>query len=362
MKASVIRLINKSYQDIAFPYAFGSYRKFSESFLRKHPHLKLTYEDIKDVLLSNQFYALHKGRKTRFERRTMTRPPGPGIFFAMDIAIMPTYKKYKYILVMIDAYSRFVIAHSLKSKSKDEIKALMDDIILKNKLSKLTTLTGDKESAFMALRSYWKEKHIFFFPSLSDNKAFLAENAIKNLKSLLRKYLKYTDDENWPEALPKVVEQLNQRPKKTLNNLTSRVLNDPLNAPYLDKLLPPKKEGKLNKKDRSLKVNDYVFVDLDRKFAQFSLKQEDIQRVAVRQIAAVDKKRKPYMFMLKTLKGVLLKKKFYASQLQKTLPTRRNRNIEYVLDVKRKKSKVSYLVEDSNKKTFWVDEKYLIES
>ena len=81
MKSHIKRLINNKYHNITFPYAFGSYRKFSKAFLQEYKHLKLTHKDIKTALDENRFFTLHVTSKKRFKRRKLRRPDGAQIFY-----------------------------------------------------------------------------------------------------------------------------------------------------------------------------------------------------------------------------------------------------------------------------------------
>ena len=285
---------------------------------------------------------------------------------------MPENKNYKYLLVLIDSYSNFVLAEPLKTKSKQEVQEAVDKIIKNNNLYKITTLCGDKEAAFLALRNYWKEKNITFFVSQSDNKAFLAENAIKNIKSLLRKYMKFTDNNNWVEHFPKILEQLNNRPLSSRYNITPAQLNNPKNDPHIKKIIAKinNKKGKSEKSEKKsfktklspFKVGDFVFVDLEKKSVNFSIKQEDIQRLLIRKIVKIDKNEKPFLYSVETANGNKVKKKYYASQLKKTVRLNSNlKQIEEIISVKREKSKIYYQVKTDKNKIFWVDEKYLLE-
>jgi hypothetical protein len=114
----------------------------------------------------------------------------------IDILYMVEYgpenQGYKYLLNIVDAFSRFLFSKPLKTKTAKEAKEAFSSII-KTTNRKPIFLFSDYGNEFRSVFSNFCKNHviqqIFAF---GQPKAYLVENANKTLKLRILKYMQYT--------------------------------------------------------------------------------------------------------------------------------------------------------------------------
>jgi hypothetical protein len=85
----------------------------------------------------------------------------PGMIHQADLLFMPTDKEYKYILVVVDAFSRITDAEPLKSKDTEAVVAAFKKIYSRDILKLPYRMHFDSGSEFKGLTSKWfKDKNI----------------------------------------------------------------------------------------------------------------------------------------------------------------------------------------------------------
>ena len=86
---------------------------------------KITVNDIKQFLKTQDSYTLHKlsPKKFKFYRKALA--PMPKYFLSLDLIDMQKYSQYndgvKYLIFLIDIYSRKIWVYPVKSKTKFDI-------------------------------------------------------------------------------------------------------------------------------------------------------------------------------------------------------------------------------------------------
>ena len=164
-------------------------------------------------LCARHLHASQTGKKKIQTKKTIM----PGVRFQMqadlvDFSLLKSYNdNYKYILVVVDVFSKKDFTAYLKSKSSlDIIKAfecVMPEI---GKFSKLQTDMG-REYLNRPFQSWLKQRHIDHFHTQNfDTKATIAERSICTLKERLWRYFTYTNSRRYVEALSSI-EMTSQR-------------------------------------------------------------------------------------------------------------------------------------------------------
>lgn len=144
----------------------------------------------------------------------------PGDCYQIDIIIYNKYEihQYKYILVIIDVYSRFAMVKPLTNRTNTNIN--------KNIISIFNTngwpyrIQSDNEFAtktFIDLMSKENVKMNFSNP-YEINKNAIVERFNRTLRDLLRKYRIIYKNYNWPKYIDNVVNIYNQTYHKTIKN------------------------------------------------------------------------------------------------------------------------------------------------
>ena len=129
----------------------------------------------------------------------------------VDFSLLKSYNdNYKYILVVVDVFSKKAFTAYLKSKSSlDMIEAFERVMPEIGKFSKLQTDMG-REFLNRPFQTWLKQCHIDHFHRQNfDTKATIAERFIHMLKERLWRYFTYTNSRRYIEVLPALVKSYN---------------------------------------------------------------------------------------------------------------------------------------------------------
>ena len=182
---------------------------------------------IQQWLQSQDTYTLHKPVRKNFKRR---KTIVPGANFQMqadliDFSLLKSYNnRYKYILMVIDVFSKKAFTTYLKSKSSSDMiqafEQLMPEI---GKFQKLQTDMGRK---FLnrPFQTWLKQHHMEHFHTQNfDTKASIAEQFICTLKEKLWRYFTYTNSQRYVEVLPALVESYNNTYHRSIRRAPNSV-------------------------------------------------------------------------------------------------------------------------------------------
>ena len=132
---------------------------------------------------------LHKPARLKFKRRRFIQY-GLDDTFASDLAQLDQNarenREIKYILVVIDSFSKFLWTHPLKSKNAQYVTNAMTHILNRSKRTpkKLFTDNG-KEYYNASFQTLMKKNHIHHYSTFSPLKAFIAERVIRTINEKL---------------------------------------------------------------------------------------------------------------------------------------------------------------------------------
>ena len=152
---------------------------------------------------------MHKPSKNKFPRRKFITS-GPGKIFTCDCAYMEFYEKAnkgnKYLLVILDLYSRYLNVFPVKSLRAEDIVPALEQY-LNNSIydySKIFTDDGVEFKSNAAQRLYkrFNIKHYSTFNK--EIKAGIAERAIRTLKNKIGRFITMTNSEKYIHILPTI--------------------------------------------------------------------------------------------------------------------------------------------------------------
>jgi transposase InsO family protein len=155
--------------------------------------LKVSRKIIEKYLVNQASYSLHKQARKNFERNpTVVR--GIDQQWQADLADMQSISKendgVKYLLTVIDVFSKYAWAIPIKNKGSNEmLKAfqLLFKIAAPRKPEKIQTDEG-KEFLNKELQAFFKSEGVHHFCSHSDKKAAVVERFNRTLKTKIWKY------------------------------------------------------------------------------------------------------------------------------------------------------------------------------
>ena len=233
-------------------------------------------------------------------------------------------KGYTYILVVIDAFSRYVWMRNIKNKTAYEVQGgfesifdqeifniagKIDEITLPEKVQNIPKhMCTDAGTEFTSneMKTYWEHNGITHIIMSGDSKAMLAERVIQDYKMFLRNRW---DGKNWYEWTDKFVEFYNHKRHSIIKQTPYDVF---INGKY-----PSSNKSNLKtKKQDDLQIGDRVVLRINKKLLdKKSLK--DNWGDLVYTIAEKDSRYHPYMYRIKNDEGELFEKRYYGHELLK---------------------------------------------
>ena len=212
--------LKKIYLDISSPASFsGVTRVFQES---KRRGLALSKDAVKKWLQEQDVYTLHKPTRKKFKTKKVV-VGGLNIQLQADLVDMQKFsrenKGYKYILTVIDCFSRFAHAVPLVDKTGKSITAAFKNHVINDKDTPVK-IQVDRGTEFynQTFKTYLKDLAIQLFSSNSDYKAQMVERLNRTLKSKMWKYFTHNRTEKWVGILEDLVLSYNSSPHSSLPN------------------------------------------------------------------------------------------------------------------------------------------------
>ena len=298
-----------------------------------------TKKSARDFLKKTLAYTLHKQVIRKFERRR---------FFAKSLndhwqtdlidfsKFSPENDRFKFVLLVIDIFSKNLYSEPLKNKSATEVKNGFSNILKKAK-KKPKFLSSDQGTEYTnkIFQNYLKSKKNNFFTNKNIAiKASIVERVIRTVKARLFRFFTHNNTRRWLEALPEIVHAYNHTIHKSHGLPPFKVTTK--NARLVrDKLYPFRK-----RQANTLNVGDFVRVSKHKKkFEKSYLANWSEEIFSIAEI----KDTNPFTYILADLKGQRLEGTFYLHEIQKVFLPEFYR-LEKILKSRTKKGKKEYFV------------------
>lgn len=297
---------------------------------------------------------LHKSSRINFKRRKVIIKSLNDLFQA-DLADLILYAKendnYKYILVVINCFSKFLWAIPLKNKTSKEVCQAMERVFKEQTPINLQTDAGTefKSKDFSRLTQKYKINH---YQVYSEKKASIAERVIRTLKNMIWKEFSYQGHYNWTKNLQNIVRTYNNRKHRTIGmkpaEVTKKDESKLLNTVYNRIKL-------VDLKNQKFKVGDAVRISkLRGVFAKKYLPNWSTEVFRVNKVRLTN----PITYLLIDERGQEILGGFYQEQLQRV----QNPDIFLVEKILKKKGNqifVKWLGFD-NTHNSWIDKKDIV--
>lgn len=259
---------------------------------------------------------LHKPIIKKFERRRIL-PRAIDEIWTADLMILSKYSRTnngnKYILNVIDTFSKFVWSVPLKTKTGPEVsKAFMN--IVKSSGRHPNLLHTDKGTEFKnkEFRRVLDTYKIKLYHTENEEKSPIIERFNRTLNDKLRIVFEMNNNHKWINVLQKLINDYNYKDVHRTIKMTPAEVNKS-NEKYL---LQTIYFNEISKDSPAFKIGDRVRIT--RKKDTFGDKYESRWR---REIFVIDKIQytNPITYRIKDLKGEEIIGSFYKQELQKTI-------------------------------------------
>ncbi|XP_060881579.1 uncharacterized protein LOC132953048 [Metopolophium dirhodum] len=201
---------------------------------------------------------LHKPARKNFTRRRVN-VYGKNDLWQADLVEMIPYSKvnggYKYILVVIDCFTKFSWAKPLKSKTGKEVTSAMATILVKRS-PKLLQLYNGKEFYNTTFDALMSKYGIHKYSTFSILKASIAERMNRTLKGRMYKEFTARGSHEWVSILPKLLDEYNNSPHRTIGMTPIQADSDPASVVI--------KQRKINNEKIKFKVGDKVRISTQK--------------------------------------------------------------------------------------------------
>lgn len=212
---SLVEFLEKIYYDPAHPAAYGSEQSLLRYARRYFDDVSL--ENIKTWLQSQPTHTLHVQPNRKIEyRKTIVGKENHQ--YQADLVDMSSLSKhrtnvgFKFILTVIDCFSRKAWAYPMKNKMAATVAETFSQIF-KDGTTPPKLLQTDSGTEFMGkpFQTMLKKFGIYHFVSLNrDIKCAIVERFNRTLKTRMWKHFTSTDSYSWVKLLPKLIEGYNK--------------------------------------------------------------------------------------------------------------------------------------------------------
>lgn len=279
---------------------------------------------------------LHKPARKNFKRRHVIIKSLNDLWQADLVEMIPyaTFNKgNRYILVVINAFSKYVWIQPVKRKTAEEVSLAMENILKLAKTPKNLQTDQGKEffnSTFAKLMQKYKINH---YNTYSNLKASIVERANRTLKNLMWKQFSLQGNYKWLNILNEIVFKYNTTKHGTTGmkpiDITEKNEKDVLKSTYSKiKTIDPTKS--------KFKKGDYVRISKYREAFQKGYTPNYSNEIfQVKEIKLTN----PKTYLLKDEKNEDILGAFYEKELQKV----KHPNVYLVEKVLRKKDNKVYV-------------------
>lgn len=206
---------------------------------------------------------LHKPARKIYPRRRVILKSIDDIWMS-DLAELIPYKNinkgYKYLLVVIDCFSKFLWTIALKNKTGKEVTNAMAKILAGGRLPKnLQTDNGTEyyNSEFKKLMSKYKINHYSTYTSM---KAMMAERVIRTIKNNLYKQFSLRGNYKWYDIIGDITSKYNSTVHRTIKMKPKDVNNSTIEKQLLNTVYSNIKIAGHNK----YHIGDYVRISKNK--------------------------------------------------------------------------------------------------
>ena len=347
MSTETDEYLSSIYYDPSHPASYSGVDKLYR-VIKKEGKFRITRKALRQWLKSQETYTLHRQVRHRFPRSRVV-VSGSGQQADADLMDMTQLSKfndgYKYVLLLIDAFSRYLWTVPIKSKTGPTVTKALETIIEQGgKTSKLRT---DKGSEFLNrdMQKMLKGHNIGHFTAEPPTKASLAERAIKTIKMRLYRYMTQHQTFRYVDALPEVVKAYNDTYHRSIKTSPSEVSNQNEAELWLQqyRTLRDRKGERTRPEKYQFNIGDWVRISFLKK--PFDRDYQQRWTGELFQISNRKKRQGRPLYSLADYSGEEIKSTFYPEELQ---PVNISENtvykIEKILKTRTRKRRKEYLV------------------
>lgn len=308
-------LLFSVYYNIKSPAAFSSVDRIY-SYIKSNHNITVKKSFIEKWLSKQETYSLHRNRRLNFTRNRYNITNIDDLWQIDLIDVQKISRKNKgnrYILAIIDCFSKFAFCIPIKRKTPDEVINAFKKLF-KSTHRRPLHIQSDKGLEFRAKKvvQFFKDNNInFYTASDPKTKAAICERFIRTIKSIIYKYFTFTKTERYIDVLDSLVFVYNHRRHRTIKMQPAEV--NASNILQVWKNINERSENNIKKKAK-FQIGDFVRISLPKKTFE-----KGYRPLWSNEIFLVEKIcfRKPVVYVLQDQNNIQITGVFYEPELQK---------------------------------------------
>lgn len=261
---------------------------------------------------------LHKPARRSFHRRGVILK-GIDDLWMVDLIEVCSYAKenrgYKYILAVIDCFSKFAWLSPLKSKSGKDVTSAFENILIQDG-RKPRNLQSDRGKEFYNsfFQKLMKSNKINHYSTFSNMKACMVERFIRTIKNKIWKQFSLQGTYKWITIYEDLVKRYNNTKHRTIKMKPSSVRGKQIEKHLLHNVYCKRENVLSNRKPPKYQVGD--FVRISKYKADFT---KGYRPSWSTEIFKIDQVRKtiPVTYWLKDTSNQTIAGGFYEQEIQK---------------------------------------------
>lgn len=337
---SVNKRLSHAYFTASLPSSFGGKKKLIRG-LKGSP--KINDPVVTKWLTNRDSYTLHRPVRKRFPRRKYI-VNGIDDLWQVDLTDLTALSTHndgkKYILFVIDVFTRKLFARIMKTKTGRETSEAFEDIILTEGRSP-NNLQSDQGKEFLntqfqrVLKTY-DTNH--YTSKNQEIKASLVERVQRTIKGMMYRYFTHTNSYRYIDSLPQLVDSYNNTFHSAINLAPNDITSDNQESVWLfqyNPARPPKVVRHKFKIGDTVRISKYSMI-----FDKGYLPNWSAEVFKIARLYNTD----PPVYSLKDHSGEELNGTFYEAELQRVSVFDDTYKIESILGQRKVRGKVQYLV------------------
>lgn len=295
------------YYDPKNPAGFASVEKLAKAS-------GFSVKKVKKWLEAQPTYTLHRQARKHYPTRKYVVHDIDEQWQAdlADVSLIAKQNKgYRFILTVIDIFSRFAWARPLRSKSGKEVAAAFKDIFEEGRIPTRVQTDQGKEFENRDVLALFRQYDIELFSVKSAYKAAIVERFNRTLKTKLWRYFTSSTNQKWTNVLQDVVNSYNNSVHRTIKrkpiNVTESQVSDIREEMY--------SHQSESKEKSNIHVGDSVRISKVKSIFEKGYLPNWTEEIFT--IDSINRKHIPLTYKLKDYNGEVIEGSFYRQEIEK---------------------------------------------
>lgn len=322
------------YYDIKHPAGFASVTKLAKA-------TGLSRKVVKAWFKEQPSYTLHRQARKKYPTRHYIVHDIDEQWQAdlAEVGLIANYNEgYRYILTVIDIFSRYAWARPLKSKRGEDVAAAFKDIFDEGRIPKRVQTDQGREFENRHVRSLFAEHNVELFSVKSAYKAAIVERFNRTLKHRIWRYFTAENKQVWTDILQDAVHAYNHSVHRSIKRKPADVSSDDvgdLRDLFSKRVKPPAGTDDIH-------VGDKVRISKVKSVFEKGYLPTWTEEIFT--VTEINRKYTPISYKLKDYNNDVIEGSFYRYEIQPVIKTDDVYIVEKVIRKERRQGVLWYFV------------------